>query len=112
MVVYWSDENNKLNKRVMKKGKIILYLILLVILSFSTYGQESKQVVNKIEFEKLPTKVKKQVNSLKGFKITSTSYVIENNEKVYKVVLADGESTFDVKMDKNGNIIGREEDYL
>ena len=96
----------------MKKGKIILYLILLVILSFSTYGQESKQAVNKIEFEKLPSKVKKQVSSLKGFKILSASYVIENNVKVYKVVLVDGDSTFDVKMDKNGNIVGREEDYL
>ena len=112
MVVYMSDDDNKLNKRVMKKGKIILYLILLVILSFSTYGQESKQAVNKIEFEKLPSKVKKQVSSLKGFKILSASYVIENNVKVYKVVLVDGDSTFDVKMDKNGNIIGREEDYL
>jgi len=112
MVVYMSDDDNKLNKRVMKKGKIILYLILLIILSFSTYGQESKQAVNKIEFEKLPSKVKKQVSSLKGFKISSASYVIENNVKVYKVVLVDGDSTFDLKMDKNGNIIGREEDYL
>ena len=96
----------------MKKGKIILYLLLLVILGFSTYGQESKQAVNKIEYAKLPTKVKKQVESWKGFKITSTSYFMENNTKVYKIVLDDGKSTFDVKMDKNGNILGREEDYL
>ena len=96
----------------MKKGKIILYLLLIVILSFSTYGQEAKQAVSKIEFQKLPSKVKKQVNSLKGFKITSSSYIIEDNEKVFTIVLDDGESTFDLKMDKKGNILGKEEDYL
>ena len=112
MVTLTYSENINLNKGVMKKGKIILYLLLIVILSFSTYGQESKQAVNKIEFKKLPSKVKKQVNSLEGFKITSTSYVIENDKKVFKIVLDDGETTFDLKMDKNGNILGKEEDYL
>jgi hypothetical protein len=106
------NKNIKLNKGAMKKGKMILYLLLIVILSFSTYGQESKQAANKIEFRKLPSKVKKQVNSLKGFKITSSYSVIENGQKIYKVVLEDGDSTFDLKMDKNGNIIGKEEDYL
>lgn len=112
MVVYSYKENSNINKGVMKKGKIILYLLLIVILSFSTYGQEAKQVVNKIEFKKLPGKVKKQVDAMKGFEITESSYVIENNKKVYKVVLDDGDTTFDVMMDKNGNILGKEEDYL
>jgi hypothetical protein len=112
MVTGIYEENIILNKGVMKKGKIILYLLLIVILSFSTYGQEPKQTVNKVEFRKLPSKVKKQVNSLKGFKITNSFSVIENNEKVYKIVLDDGETTFDLMMDKNGNIIGKEEDYL
>ena len=97
----------------MKKAKIILYVVLVVILSFSTYGQESnKEVVNKVTFEKLPQKVKKQVNSLKGYKITDSYYVIENNVKVFKVVIDNGKTSFDLKMDKNGNILGREEDYL
>ena len=96
----------------MKKVKIILYVVLVVILSFSTYGQETKEVVNKVEFEKLPVKVKKQVNSLKGYKITDSYYVMENNEKVFKVVIDNGKTSFDLKMDKNGNILGREEDYL
>lgn len=96
----------------MKKVKIILYVVLVVILSFSTYGQENKEVVNKVEFEKLPVKVKKQVNSLKGYKITDSYYVMENNEKVFKVVIDNGKTSFDLKMDKNGNILGREEDYL
>lgn len=97
----------------MKKVKIVLYVVLIVILSFSTYGQESnKEVVNKVTFEKLPVKVKKQVNSLKGYKITDSYYVIEDNEKVFKVVMDNGKTSFDLKMDKNGNILGREEDYL
>ena len=97
----------------MKKVKIVLYVVLVVILSFSTYGQESsKEVVNKVTFEKLPVKVKKQVNSLKGYKITDSYYVIEDNEKVFKVVIDNGKTSFDLKMDKNGNILGREEDYL
>ena len=97
----------------MKKVKIILYVALVVILSFSTYGQESKEeVANKVTFEKLPAKVKKQVNSLKGYKITDSYYVIEDNEKVFKVVIDNGRTSFDLKMDKNGNILGREEDYL
>lgn len=96
----------------MKKVKIVLYVVLVVILSFSTYGQETKEVVNKVEFEKLPVKVKKQVNSLKGYKITDSYYVMENNEKVFKVVIDNGKTSFDLKMDKNGNILGREEDYL
>jgi hypothetical protein len=112
MVMSTYSENINLNKGVMRKGKIILYLLLIVILSFSTYGQEPKQAVNKIEFQKLPSKVKKQINSLKGFKITSSYSVIENDEKVYKVVLDDGETTFDLMIDKKGNIIGKEEDYL
>jgi len=29
-----------------------------------------------------------------------------------KVVLDDGETTFDLMLDKKGNIIGKEEDYL
>lgn len=96
----------------MKKIKIVLYLMLVVILSFSTYGQTENQEVNKIAFEKLPTKVKQQVNALKGYKITKTTYVVENNKKVYTVHIKNDKSEFDLKMDENGNILGREEDYL
>lgn len=96
----------------MKKIKIILVLMLLVILSFSTYGQTNHKTATKIEFEKLPVKVKKQVKSLKGYKITSTSYIIENNKKVYTVQIDNGKSKHDLKLDENGNLLGREEDYL
>lgn len=96
----------------MKKTKIVLVLMLLAILSFSTYGQENQTTANKIEFKKLPKKVRSQVNSLKGYKITSTTYIVENNKKIYTVKVENGKSKHDLKMDENGNILGREEDYL
>ena len=96
----------------MKKIKIILYLMLVLILSFSTYGQESKETATKVEFQKLPKKVKERVNSMKGFEVKNSSYEFENNVKVFIVEIDNGKSTFDLKMDKNGKILGREEDYL
>ena len=96
----------------MKNIKIALFLALIIILSFSTYGQESNQVATKVVFKKLPSKVKKQVNSLKGYEIIETTYIIENSKKVYIVHIKNGKSEHDLKLDENGNILGREEDYL
>lgn len=96
----------------MRNIKIVLFLMLMIILSFSTYGQENNQVATKIVFKKLPAKVKKQVNSLKGYEITKTTYIVENNKKVYIVHIKNGKSEHDLKLDENGNILGREEDYL
>lgn len=106
------NEKAKIKKGVMKKIRITLVLMLLIILSFSTYGQENEQTVNKIEFKKLPKKVRNQVNSLKGYKVLSTTYIVENNKKVYTVKIDNGKSKHDLKMDENGNLLGREEDYL
>lgn len=96
----------------MKKFKIVLLIMLITILSFSTYGQENNVTVNKIEFNKMPEKVKKQVKSLKGFKIISSTYIVENKKKIYTVKVDNGKTKHDLKMDENGNLIGREEDYL
>ena len=96
----------------MKKVKIVLLVMLAFILSFSTYGQDSQKNAYKVEYKKLPSKVKKQVVSLKGFTVLSSTYVVENNKKIYTVKMDDGKSTFDLKLDKNGKIQGTEEDYL
>ncbi|MCF6297371.1 MAG: hypothetical protein L3J08_05215 [Flavobacteriaceae bacterium] len=95
----------------MKNIKIILFLALIIILSFSTYGQADNQIATKIAFKKLPNKVRKQVKSLEGYEITKTTYTIENNKKVYIVHIKNGKSEHDLKLDENGNILGREEDY-
>ncbi|MGB5243300.1 MAG: hypothetical protein WBN28_01830 [Lutimonas sp.] len=92
----------------MRNIKIILFVLLVVILSMSTYGQEAAYQ-NKVELQKVPTEVTREVNQFKGYKVTKAAYKLENNKKVYRLEIEKGKSKHTLLVDEKGKIIGREE---
>jgi uncharacterized membrane protein YkoI len=92
----------------MRNIKIILFVLLMVILSMSTYGQ-ANEYQNKVELQKVPIEVKKEVNQFKGYKVTKAAYKLENNKKVYRLEIEKGKSKHTLLVDETGKIIGREE---
>ena len=93
----------------MRNIKLILLITLALILSLSTYGQEKNEYQNKVQAEKLPVEVKKEIQNFSGYTVKSAAYKLENNTRVYKVQIVSGKMEHFLIIDEKGKIIGREE---
>lgn len=93
----------------MRNVKIVLLIALMIILSMSTYGQEKQEYQNKVELQKIPAELKKEISKYNGYKINKAAYKVEAGKKVYRLEIKKGQMEHVLILDEKGKIIGREE---
>lgn len=103
----------------MRKLSILLALLVVSFASTTTFGQETKELVQKVKQEKekvavqiseLPEAVTKTLGEQFAEYTADKAYkTVKNNKEVYYVKLVKGEEYKKVLIDAEGNLIKKEE---